>query len=251
MEIELRQYLTIVQKKIGLIASIVLLSSIVTGLVSYYLIAPLYEASSKIIVNKATDIQGRDNLDYDSIRTNALLIKTYKEIILTPAILDNVVAKYPELGLTSADLMDMILVSSTVDTQVMTISIRSSSAENAAKTVNAVSEVFKNTIPSIMKVDNVVILNEAKPEDNQGPVSPNLIMNVAIAFVLSLMFAVGLVFFLDYLDDSIQSEVDIEQYLGLPTLATISRVKPEDMLSKAPCKSHRKVGDTFYANANQ
>lgn len=34
MEIELRQYLTIVQKKIGLIASIVLLSSIVTGLVT-------------------------------------------------------------------------------------------------------------------------------------------------------------------------------------------------------------------------
>ncbi|CAN7711481.1 Wzz/FepE/Etk N-terminal domain-containing protein [Paenibacillus sp. LjRoot153] len=251
MEIELRQYLTVVQKKLGLIASIVLLASVVTGLVSYYLIDPLYEASSKIIVNKSTDIQGRDNLDYDSIRTNALLIKTYKEIILTPAILDSVVAKYPDLGLTSAELMDMILVSSTVDTQVMNISIRSFSAENAAKTVNAVSEVFKNTIPFIMKVDNVVILSEAKPEDNQGPVSPNIIMNVAIAFALSLMSAIGLVFLLDYLDDSIQSEVDIEQYLGLPTLAIISKVKPEDLQSKAPSKSHRKVGDTVYANANQ
>lgn len=228
-----------------------LLASVVTGLVSYYLIDPLYEASSKIIVNKSTDIQGRDNLDYDSIRTNALLIKTYKEIILTPAILDSVVAKYPDLGLTSAELMDMILVSSTVDTQVMNISIRSFSAENAAKTVNAVSEVFKNTIPFIMKVDNVVILSEAKPEDNQGPVSPNIIMNVAIAFALSLMSAIGLVFLLDYLDDSIQSEVDIEQYLGLPTLAIISKVKPEDLQSKAPSKSHRKVGDTVYANANQ
>lgn len=251
MEIELRQYLTVVQKKLGLIASIVLLASVVTGLVSYYLINPLYEASSKIIVNKSTDIQGRDNLNYDSIRTNALLIKTYKEIILTPAILDSVVAKYPDLGLTSAELMDMILVSSTVDTQVMNISIRSFSAENAAKTVNAVSEVFKNTIPFIMKVDNVVILSEAKPEDNQGPVSPNIIMNVAIAFALSLMSAIGLVFLLDYLDDSIQSEVDIEQYLGLPTLAIISKVKPEDLQSKAPSKSHRKVGDTVYANANQ
>lgn len=251
MEIELRQYLTIVQKKIRLIAGIVFLASVVTGLVSYYWIAPLYEASSKIIVNKSTDSAGRENLDYDSIRTNALLIKTYKEIILTPAILDNVVTKYPDLGLTSADLKDMILVSSTVDTQVMTISIRSSSPEHAAKAVNAVSEVFKTTIPSIMKVDNVVILNEAKPEDNQSPVSPHLIMNVVIAFVVSLMLAVSFVFLLNYLDDSIQSEADIEQYLGLPTLATIASVKPEDLPNKAPTQSHRKVGDTVYANANQ
>ncbi|OCT11021.1 hypothetical protein A8709_04780 [Paenibacillus pectinilyticus] len=251
MEIELKQYLQILQKKIGFIAIIVLLASVAAGLASYYLMSPLYEASSKIIVNKSNDTQGRDNMDYDSLRTNALLIKTYKEIIQTPAILDKVVEKYPELGLTSTDLLDMISVDSTIDTQVMTLSIKSKSLENAAKTVNAVSEVFKNTIPSILKVDNVIILNEAKPEDHLAPVSPNLKLNVAIAFVVSLMIAIGLVFLLDYLDDSIKSERDITLYLSLPTLATISNVKPEELTGKVASKSQRMVGDTVYANANQ
>ncbi|WNR43773.1 YveK family protein [Paenibacillus roseipurpureus] len=251
MEIELKQYVALVQKKLWFIASLVLLASVAAGFVSYYVVTPRYEASSKLIVNKSIETQGRDDINFDSLRTNAMLVKTYKEIIQTPAILDQVVVKYPELGLTAKDLLDMIRVSSTIDTQVMTISITSLSYEKAAKTVNAVSEVFKSTIPSIMKVDNVVILNEAKPDESVKPVSPNVKINVAIVFVISFMLALGFVFLQDYLDDSIKSERDIELFLGLPTLATISMVRPDELIGKTAAKSTRMVGDTVYANANQ
>ncbi|KRF35881.1 YveK family protein [Paenibacillus sp. Soil787] len=251
MEIEFKQYFKIIQKRLWLIAIVVLLSSIATGIMSYYFISPIYAANTKIVVNKSSEYQGKEFLDYDSVRTNSLLVNTYKEIIKTPAILDKVVEKYPDLGLTVTNLAGMISVSSTNDTQVMTISITSGSYEEAAKTVNAVSEVFKNVIPSIMKVDNVVILNEAKPEDNLGPVAPNKKLNIIIAFIVSLMISIGIVLLLEYLDDSIKTDRDIEEYLGLPTLTIISRVRTEDLRDKAPSKPQRTVGDKVYASANQ
>jgi capsular polysaccharide biosynthesis protein len=77
-------------------------------------------------------------------------------------------------------------------------------------------------------VENVSILNEAPVNDQPEPVSPNIPLNIAIAFVASLMLAVGISFLLEYLDDTIKTEDDVLTYLGQPTLAMISRMNPEE-----------------------
>jgi hypothetical protein len=44
-----------------------------------------------------------------------------------------------------------------------------------------------------------------------------------------MMVAVGLVFLLEYLDDTIKNESDLQQYLGIPALGLIAKIRPEDV----------------------
>jgi capsular polysaccharide biosynthesis protein len=46
-------------------------------------------------------------------------------------------------------------------------------------------------------------------------------LNILIAFVAGLMASVGLVFLLEYLDNTVKSSEDIEKLLGIPVLGVI------------------------------
>jgi capsular exopolysaccharide synthesis family protein len=56
------------------------------------------------------------------------------------------------------------------------------------------------------------------------PVSPSRTMSVLGALFLSTLFGMGLALFLEYLDDTIRSTEEIENYLQLPALATIPAI---------------------------
>lgn len=227
-ELDLKDYFRIIRKRLWLIVGTVIVVTVAAGLYSTYVKHPIYQASTKIIVNQtaAQVIANQQQISSDMINTNIKMIDTYKEIIKTPAILDNVVGNYPNLGLTSEQLASKIKVSSVNNTQVMTVGVTDLSYQKAAEIANAVSEVFRQEIPNIFNVENVSILNHAKldPVDSPSPISPNIPLNIAIAFIVSLMLSVGVAFLLEYMDDSIKTEADVEQYLGLPVLASISKV---------------------------
>ncbi|MEC0247479.1 Wzz/FepE/Etk N-terminal domain-containing protein [Paenibacillus chitinolyticus] len=252
MELDLKEYLQIIRKRIWLIATIVVLSCLVTGLISYFYIKPQYAASTKLIVNSSYQAEGISRIDYSEVSASIMLVNTYKEIIQTPAILDKVATQLPELQLTADEIISRVKVSAVNETQVLTITVTDYSHDTAVKLVNAISNVFKTDIPQIMKVDNVTLLNQAKQEEAPFPVKPNPKMNIVIAFILSALIGVGLAFLLEYLDDTLKSEKEIEQYLGLPTLAVISRIKASDVPSNVPSKPEQKVvGESVYASANQ
>lgn len=58
----------------------------------------------------------------------------------------------------------------------------------------------------------------------KSPVSPSRTMSVLGALFLSTLFGMGLALFLEYLDDTIRSTEEIENYLQLPALATIPSI---------------------------
>nr|WP_279588917.1 Wzz/FepE/Etk N-terminal domain-containing protein [Paenibacillus castaneae] len=225
----MRQYMTIIRKRIVLIILFVFICTAIAAVFSMFFKDRVYEASTKIIVNQTTAQLATGQLDINQINTNIRMIDTYKEIIKTPAILDKVAGQYPQLGLTAEELSRKIKVSSVNNTQVMTLVVQDVDYRKAAEVVNAVSHVFQTEIKHIFQVENVSILNEALLDAEPNPVSPNVPLNIAIAFVVSLMLAVGITFLLEYLDDTIKTEADVLEYLGQPTLAMISKMKPEDI----------------------
>ncbi len=238
MELELKDYFKILKKRIWLILISMTLITSATAAVSIYLLDPVYEASTKLIVNKNMEslpAGSQATLDLNMINMNIRLIDTYKEVIKTEAIMDRVVEQYPDLNLTAGQLISKVRVSSVNNTQVMTVSVQDESYIQAARIANAVSMVFQQQIPTIMSVDNVTILNEAKLNATPAPVRPNPMLNITIGLILSLMLGVGISLLLEYLDDSIKSEEDVLQYLQLPTLSVIVKIEESD-LGKAPSR---------------
>ncbi|WP_058301305.1 YveK family protein [Gorillibacterium timonense] len=250
MELEFKDYVRILRKRLLLIVSITLVSTLAAGLISYFVLSPVYEASTKMIV-KSNEQTGNPQLDINAINSNLKLIDTYKEVIKTPAIMDAVVAEHPEFNMTSEELIQKVRVSSVNNTQVLTLVIQDGDYNKAAQMVNAITEVFKQEIPKIMLVDNITILNQAKLNADPVPVKPNKVMNIAIAFLLGLFISAGLAFLLEFLDDSVKTEADIEALLGLPTLAAIARQKPEDFKTQASTELKVKAGVKEHATLNQ
>ena len=232
-ELELRDYLRIIRKRYKLIVFIVVVACAAAALVSYVWMEPVYVASTKLIVNKKFESSASEGqLDLSTVNLNIRLIDTYKEIIKTTAIMNDVVANHPEWGLSAEALIQRVRVSSVNNTQVMTVSVQDHSYERAAAIANAVSEVFIRKIPEYMQVDNVSLLASADPSKRPAPVSPNVKLNFMIAFVVSVLIGIGLAFLLEYLDDTIRTDKDVERYLGIPTLSMVPRVEISETQSR-------------------
>ncbi|WP_373230149.1 YveK family protein [Cohnella sp.] len=226
---ELKQYWIIVKRRLLMIALIITVSCLTIGMYSYYFIQPQYEASAKLIVNQYKDSSSLlPSIDVGAINSTIGLIKTYKEVIKTPRMMKLVVKEYPDLHVTYGELIGKVSVSSVNETQVMSISVRDISYEKAANIANAVAVVFQKTVPELMKVDNVSVLDKADPQELHGPVAPNPKLNIAVTFMLALMMGIGISFLLDYLDDTIKTEEDVETLLGVPVLTSIPRFKESD-----------------------
>jgi len=249
---ELKECVTIIRKKLWLIITIIIVACTISTVKSYYT-QPIYEAKAKLIVNQAQEYEGRASLDYSTIQTNIMVINSYMEIIKSSAIIDKVMNDYPDLGITANDLASNIKVSTTNESLVMTLSYQNPSYEVASKIVNAIAMVFEKQIPNIMKVDNVTILSSAQLTDEAIPVNIKPVMVIMIGFIMGLMLAIGLVFLLDYLDDTFKNEAEIFKELNLPTLAMITRIKKDDTKVKKKSKSDSQpqVGEGKYATFKQ
>lgn len=245
-ELDLRDYLNVIRKRIWLIVSIVCVAGVTTGVISFFVMDPVYEASTKLIVNRSAEQTNANAIDLNEVNLNLRLIDTYKEIIKTTAITDIVAERYPEFELSPEAIANKVKVSSVNNTQVMTLKVQDASYERAANIVNAVSLVFQEEIAKIFKVDNVSILNDAKLSPIPAPVKPDKKLNIAISIVVALMFSIGLAFLLEYLDDTIKSESDVERLLGLPTLSVIAKLKPEDLEPKPTAQQLQKKGEKVY-----
>lgn len=245
---ELKDLLRMVRKRLWLIVSFILIATLTTAVYSSRNYQPIYGASTKLIVNKTVDPEqiGKEQMDLGAIGMNIRLINTYTEIIKTPAIMDKVVQRYPDLSLTAEDLTSMVQVSALNETQVMTLSTWDTSYERAAKVVNAVTEVFQAEIPKIMKVDNVTILHMAQTKENPQPLNQKTNQYVMISFAASLLIALGICFLLEFIDDTLKKEEDVRRIFGVPGLAVVSKYKPAGK-RKGSKQNPERIGDVHVA----
>ncbi|KMY51051.1 YveK family protein [Peribacillus loiseleuriae] len=219
--ISLKELFLTLKKRLGLISIITALAVLVSGIISYFFLTPIYQASTQILVNQAKNDQSAYNVG--EVQTNLQLINTYNVIIKSPAILD-IVNDELELGMSAHDLNQKITVQSEQNSQVVNILVQDENPAQAVLIANKIAAVFQKEIVDIMSVDNVKILAKANVAENPAPIKPQPLLNIAIALVVGLMAGVGLAFLLEYLDNTIKTEQDIEKQLGLTVLGTITTI---------------------------
>lgn len=73
------------------------------------------------------------------------------------------------------------------------------------------------------KITNVSIIESATPP--LKPVSPKVLLNLALGVFLGAFGALGLAFFTEYLDDSIEKPEQAETALGIPVLTSVPELK--------------------------
>lgn len=84
---------------------------------------------------------------------------------------------------------------------------------------NLRKQVSGNDIAATGTDNNISVTEIAVP--SYIPVAPRRTMTVGAALILSTLFGMGLALFLEYLDDTIRTTEEVENYLQLPALAAI------------------------------
>jgi len=220
LTLDLRDIFHIIRKRVKMIILITLACTLVSGIVSFYVLKPAYESHTSIIVGKP---EGTDKTqtEYNDVMLYQKLILTYQEIAKSRVVADQTAAilgnKY-----TAEAIQKAVTVTPQTDTQILTITAKNGDPVEAAKISSAVSKAFieqsKIVFPTggdIQVMDYAIVPVE--------PVSPNKKMNLAIAFLIGLMGSIGLAFVLEMMDRTIKTEDDIERYIGVPVIGMIPR----------------------------
>lgn len=212
-EINLKEIFCVIKNRIWVILAITIFTT-VAGIAYSYFNKPtlLYQSSTRIIIG-----------------ANADLMKTLQVIIRDTTVLEKVV-KDLDIERSSEALAGQISVQSIEGSQVVSINVVDADPVLAAELANTTARVFKEEVPKIVGFNDVKNLSEAKV--NPYPINENNNRTSILAFVVGLVLGIGLAFLLDSLDDTIGSEREIEELLGLPVLGRVSKMNKKNIKKK-------------------
>ncbi|GED15976.1 YveK family protein [Aneurinibacillus migulanus] len=185
----------IVRKRIWIVLLIPIIFVSVSGYVSYKYMTPIYAVSTQLLVI-SKEKEGTE-MTFNDIQTSLKLIDTYSIIIQNPGVLNRVI-KNLNLNLSANQLNDKIIVNPITNSQIISISVTDPDPEMAVKLANGIAKAFIEEISIVMNVHNVKILTEAKADKTMPPISPKPLMNMAVAFVISLFISTASLFILEF-----------------------------------------------------
>jgi capsular polysaccharide biosynthesis protein len=218
--LDLRDFYNILKKRIKLIILVVVTCTLVSGLLSFFVVKPTYEAGTTIIIGKLTE-NGKNNPQYNDVMMYQNLIKTYAQIAGSNLVMQNASNK---LGgaLSPEKLKKVVSITPQQGTQILQITGESGDPSEAVKMVDAVSSSFIAESKRVFPTGGDINVMD-KPQFPDKPVKPKKMLNIAIAFFISLLASVGFSFVLEYMDNTIKTEADINKQLGIPVLGIIPK----------------------------
>lgn len=215
IEIDLLEVFHVLLEKAWLIICMSLFVAAGCFAVSSYLIAPVYESTTKIYILNKSDSAA---ITYSDVQMGTQLTKDYAELINSRYVLEEVIKTLP-LAMEYDELLDMVSVSTPSDTRIVAITVKDTSPVNAMEIANCIREVASEHIQNVMDIEAVNVVEAANmPTKKAGPsIAKWTLIGCVIGFMLTCMII--LIRYL--LDDTIKSSEDVEKYLGLSTLALI------------------------------
>ena len=231
--ISIREYIDIFRKRGWILAVITCVSILISGILNFFVIEPVYQAQLTFMVNFNTNENAavtKEDMDYGTT-----LVETYKPIIkskkVTKTIKENL-----GLNISQEEIGNSITITS-ISGPVMSVTAQNTNPILAAKIANEVPDVFSKELKRIAKVDGIEVIDNASVPTS--PVSPNKTKNIIMAGIAGVVISIFIMLLLECLDNKIKTEDDIERYLDLPVLGSVSEFQKSNKKSKK--KRRKKV----------
>ena len=218
--IRIEDIINILKRKWKMISIITLSITLMSAVISFFLIQPKYEAVTKLFIGKeSTQNQNQDqSYNNNDVQMYQKLLKTYAEVIETRDLIENSLEN-SNLNLESKDVLRNLTVTPRADTQILEISYISNDPNASKEVVELVTNEFINYSVELIPNGNVKVIEKVRTPEN--PISPNKIMNISIAFIIGLFLSIGLSFVAELMDNTFKTKEDVESILKLPAIGVI------------------------------
>lgn len=227
IEIDLQELLGLLLHWIWLIVGCGILAAIVGFLISFLMITPKYESTTRVfILNTEND----KNLTYSDTQLANTLTKDYENLITSRTVLDMVIERL-ELDDSPGGLKSKISINNLQNTKIIDITVKDESPAMAQLLANSIRDVAAERIETVMRIEAVNVVDEANLPTS--PSEPSVVKWTAISFLLGFILCAAVLVIQFLLDDTIKSSEDIENYLGLSTLALIPDANVEEKKKKS------------------
>lgn len=215
---ELREYLKVLKKRWLLILVITLITTSTSAVISFFIIKPTYKSDISVIIGKVGTDGKSQTVSYDDVLMYQMLVKTYSGLASSRTVAEDVINKL-KLNATPEEFEKMITITPNSDTEFLNIAVKSKDPEEAMLIANQLAKSLKEVGSSVKKMDDVQILDPAQLP--KVPYSPRPVFNMCIAFFLGLAASIGLILLIEYLDNSIKTQEDIEKLARVPVIGII------------------------------
>lgn len=205
---------------------------------SKFLMTPTYQSVTKIYVLNKQD-SSNTNVTYSDLQAGTQLVKDYSELIKSRFVLEAVIEQLG-LPLSYEKLSRKVTVSTPADTRVISIAVTNSNPVMAMKIANAIRETASTHICNVMDIEAVNIVETANVPTHKA--SPSVGKNTMLGGMLGILMVAAIVILSHLMNDTIQTEEDVEKYLGISTLAMIPLNEAESRKKKKKYKKQATSG---------
>ncbi|AQR95092.1 MULTISPECIES: YveK family protein [Clostridium] len=216
IELRLQDILEILKRKWKLVIAVASITTIITALVNFFLITPIFQVNSKVFIGKEENISSKyDNSD---VQMYQKLLKTYSELMKTKDLIEDSINKN-NLNISADEVIDNLKVTPMTDTQILQVSYENKDKVLAREVLVSIIDEFMLESKTIIQNGNVKVIESA--ELPEKPISPQKALNVAIAFIIGFMVGASLALIKEYVDDTVKTKEQTENVMGLPVIGMI------------------------------
>ena len=221
-KIDLKEMLKMFMANIKIIIASAVIFAMVFFVYNEIMVAPRYSASVSLYLNNTDDsVRSEDKVLGTDISTSQMLIPSCIEIVKSNRML-NKVAETDGLDYTAKEIGGMVSVSSVEETEILRISVRSTSPENATKLANTFAKVAPSVITKIIGATSVNVIDYAIY--NPNPINKNKVKNIMMGMLVGIVLACAFILIRELLDVRIKNESDIEKLFDHPVLGVIPKI---------------------------
>lgn len=201
-------------KKLWLIIAVAVVCACGMAGYTHFRVEPTYTSTSTMLVlTKETTLTSLADLQLGS-----QLTKDYTVLITSRPVLDQVIENL-DLKMNYKQLKSKVSIDNPEDTRILSVSVTTNDPEQAKAIVDELAIVSSTFIGDKMEVTPPKIIEEG--EATGIKTGPNITRNTMIGFLAGALLVCVVIVVLELLNDSIQTEDDVEKYLGIPALAVV------------------------------
>lgn len=234
VEIDLVELFYYLRHKLIWLILAFLLGGTITGLISYYLVTPKYEATAKVyMVSASTD----SLINLSDLNLGTSLSEDYEEMLRIRPVYEKITEEL-KLDYDYEDFLKLIDISTVGNTRVLQISVETKDPEESKNIANLLADHAENYLPDLMETSEPNVAEYAiLPEK---PSSPDILKNTIIGAFVALLLLGGSFTARFVMDDTFKSAEDVDHVFGIMPLTVIPESDSKDLKGRKRKKKKNK-----------